>query len=156
VSDKFTKITDIYWPDGTGLPEAPTLTARDTTLLECGGDSIELKNPPFGDNLDVVTPKIVRETRGGSLRTLTDDSWGSRFKLEFEFHNLNRDEFLNLQEFVKTTIGKLITLTDCYSRTWAGIITNPDALFTDNGRDSSESDTPMDRSVKIEFEGSLS
>jgi hypothetical protein len=146
-----TKITEVYYPDGTGLPEAPTLVVRSTILLTHPYDTptttVELKNPEFTNSEALNYKRIVRKTRGGTTKVFSDPDWGSYTTLNMSFKYLCQDDKSNLQTFLSTSIGAEVGLLDYFSQQWRGLITNPETVFQDGGF--------MNKAVNLIFEGDL-
>lgn len=122
-----------YSPQSTVIPTTLTLTKQSTVTYVCGVDSLTLRAPKVGDNDTRKYQQIIRETQGGSLRGYRKSNWPKTKTLSYTFEDLcesNADEIL---EFLAASLGKEVTLTDYYGRDWVGVITTPDAQYTEAG-----------------------
>jgi hypothetical protein len=100
----------------------PVLTPVDYITLVCGAESIEFRNPEFGNNLDQHITRIFRESRGGKQIVYSDANWPKWESFTYNIRCLiesKRDEFL---AFVDATLGKEITLTNYESIEWVGFL----------------------------------
>lgn len=109
--------------------------------------TVEVRNPQFDDNRQIENSRILRKTRGGTLKVFRDPIWPSAERLIYSFDNLYTLKKLELLEFFEVSIGKEIGLLDFRSQQWRGIIITP---TTQIGRE----DRPGN-SLTFEFEGTI-
>lgn len=110
------------------------LGTRDTILLEYDGNTLELRNPRFGNTYSTDNQTYNRRTRGGQLSLSRGDNWSRIKTLRMSFEGLTeakRDEFI---DFMKTASGFQVALTDHENRSWIGVIINPELVTTQTGR----------------------
>lgn len=131
---KNTPSTCLYDPISSVLPAAPTLTKQSTVTYECGADSLTLKAPQIGDQEDRKYQQTITETLGGALRVYRRITWPKTKTLSYSFEDLCESNVTEILEFLSDSLGKEVTLTDYYGRSWVGVITNPDAQYVSSGR----------------------
>lgn len=115
---------------------APTLT-------------INVRNPSFGNSKITDNQAIVDRYRKGDLRSFRDSNWPTIEILEFNLENLTDAEVTNLENFLETSCGEEIKLTDWENRNWKGLIVNEDLTFINEGR------PPCKKSLLLRFMGSV-
>jgi len=103
-----------------------------------GSLSIGLRNPELGNTAKMGWGRIQRENRGGDLNIFRDPQWPKYHIQELEFRLLKAVDKQALLNFVKQTLGQIITYVDYESRTWLVIITNPFLNFTQEFRGDSD------------------
>lgn len=109
-----TRRTDVvFFYPGTGPQAAAT-------------SSVTLRTPNFGDRDRQGYNIINRESRGGTLQIFRDDTWPDQRTLVMDFSNLKESEAEDMLTFLSTSVGTKVGFRDWQSRTWRGIITNPD------------------------------
>lgn len=139
-----------YAPLGT-LPAAPSLVTQDFVIFKYPISSptsiVTLRKPIFDNSQKNSYTKIVRETRGGTLKVYRDDTWTKSKILTYTFNNLKRQEAKDLLDFIETSLGKEVTLIDFEGREWEGLIINPDTALVHESKNN--------RTITIEFEGTL-
>jgi len=110
-----TRQTDVvfYYP-GTGPQASATST-------------VTLRTPNFGDRDRQGYNIINRESRGGTLQIFRDEQWPGQRTLVLDFSNLKESEVENVLTFLATSVGKKVGFRDWQSRTWRGVIVNPDS-----------------------------
>lgn len=111
--------------------------------------SVSLPAPVTGNVHSLHVGRVLRPTRGGTLKSVRDNNWPitESFRLQFEGLSTSlKDEFL---DFMRLSLGKLVAYTDYETRVWHGIITNVQAAATKT--------LPVDCGwvVEFDFEGDL-
>lgn len=109
--------------------------------------AVSIVNPEFGDIDSFETLRIIRYTRGKTLKTFKDPIWFSFRKLSFKFSDISPQNKIEIEYFIFMSLGQEIKLVDFYSKAWRGFITNPSTVFTEEARNK--------RNITIEFEGVL-
>jgi hypothetical protein len=94
---------------------------------------INLPNPTFGNQETLSGSRVQTETRGGDLILYGDPTWPKDDQLDWTITNLKHLDKLNLEGFIRVTLGKEFRLTDHESLVWKAIITNPDAEIVQDG-----------------------
>lgn len=129
---------------------APTLS-KATLQLRFPADTptltTTLNNPEFGNTDTLSFNRVKRQSRGGTLLVFADPTWPKHQRLRMQIENLKIDSRNQLQIFLESSLGQEILLDDWENRTWRGIIVNPDAEFTQTGKNR--------YSITLEFEGNL-
>lgn len=92
--------------------------------------TVVLKRPSFNDIRAVKRRRIVNRARGLELNILREQDWPRFTIIRYSFDNLSQDMADDLETFLATSTAKEIGLRDYEGRNWKGIITNPDASFT--------------------------
>lgn len=131
--------------------DGPTLIRRSSIVLTYPVSSptttLTLRTPKIGDVESLSINRIIRETRGGSLRIYRRANLPVLTTLKFTIDFLSREQANNYLTFLEQTAGKEIGLLDYNSQQWIGVITTPDEGFA----------TPQNKnkSITFEFEGEL-
>lgn len=110
------------------IPEV-TFTKRDSILLSCDVDTLELRNPNLGNTEALKVDRAANVSRAGVLTIYRDPSWPEQTTLNLDISTINRAKALETLDFLYNCLGKQITLTDHESRVWVGVIINPDAVI---------------------------
>jgi hypothetical protein len=122
-------------------------TQRDTILMVCDMDTIELRNPELGNSETIDPKRAMNETRYGKLTMYRNPIWPKKTTLEFDLTAITKLKALELHDFLFNCLGREITLTDHESRIWLGVITNPETLINEL------SDDDCNYSSNLVFEG---
>lgn len=102
--------------------------------LTKGTLSLQLRNPDFGDRESIEVRRINRKTRGGDLVMYRDPAWPKYATYTYSFSYLSQDDLYKLIEFMKSTLGQEITITDYEGRVLSNcIITTPTEELTQDG-----------------------
>jgi hypothetical protein len=112
-----------------------------------GSLSIGLRNPELNNTDKLIYDRIQRDNRGGDLIIFRDPMWPKTHLQELEFRLLKSVDKDALLDFVRQTLGQIVTYVDYEGRTWTGIITNPILNFSQEFRGDSDN-----YKVHIEFE----
>lgn len=112
------------------LPDV-TFTRRQTIIMQCASDTIEIRNPELGNSETIDPKRALNETRYGNLTIYRNPIWPKKTTLEFDLTTITRAKALELHDFLFNCLGQEITLTDYESRIWLGVITNPEALINE-------------------------
>jgi len=111
------------------LPSVFTPTPSDPTsiTLNCSALSlsITLPAPLFSNREELLLTRIQRHTRGGALKTFSEDTWPKIRTFRYKFDSLTTDKIEEFFTFLSQTLGQLIRLTDYEGRQWDGFIVNP-------------------------------
>jgi len=95
--------------------------------------TITLKRPNLGNIRANHYRKVLNTSRALDLKLHRPQSWPKYTILRYNFTNLSITMRDDLFAFLQASLGQEIGLRDFESRTWRGIITNPDAqLFQIN------------------------
>lgn len=132
---------------------APTLTPRDTILLEypfvSPTTTLELRNPNFNDKLVVRKSRIYRVSRGNDLIVFKDPIWPKTRIINYAFERLTQVQAQDALDFFEESLGKYIKLTTYESLVYKGIIINP------NNPVSQETKSLCSFTLKFDFQGQL-
>jgi hypothetical protein len=104
-------------------PGNPRVAGKVT--LTFGSTTLDLRFPDFGDKDTYEPYRIARKSRGGDLQVFQAPMWPTTEILDFKFSYIDPDDIASLIDFLKTTVGRTITLLDHYGRTWRGFILTP-------------------------------
>lgn len=107
--------------------------------------TINLPSPAFGDSFSTDTRKIVRDTRGKTLRVLKAPTWPTIKTLTLNIVGIC--DPTEIKAFLKESIGKEIGYLDYESRQWRGVILNPEEPIKQIGR--------SNYSITLKFQGRL-
>jgi hypothetical protein len=88
--------------------------------------TLTLRGPELGNRERMQFQRINRETRGGTLIVFADPIWPKNDHLVMDFVGLTETETSQVRSFIKTTLGKQVTLRDWEGRRWVGVIVSPD------------------------------
>lgn len=95
--------------------------------------TITLKRPNLGNIDGIHFRKVLNRSRALDLKLHRPQSWPKYHLLRYNFTNLSISMRDDLLTFMTNTLGQEIGLRDFESRTWRGLIVNPDAqLFQVN------------------------
>ena len=136
-------------PDPIDVTE-PSLTPGNVQLafpVNSPTTTLELRAPVFGNRDRLSAQRINRLTRGGELKIYADPQWPNNHTLVMEFTALTDQQVEAYLQFVATTLGKEIKLTDHEGRDWQGVLTVPDEPVVRNSR--------KNNSASLVFEGEL-
>jgi len=117
---------------GPALPSvAPTRIARDFITLELDTlNSVDLRNPEFGDTVTVDPRRAYNLSRNGSPNSFRKSTWPNKRLLNFTVRIMTDTELADLLNVLRMSLGKQITYIDPESRSWLGIILNPDTAIS--------------------------
>lgn len=137
-----------YTPQGGNLPSV-VLSSNTTITLDCGVDSVTLRNPEFDNTDELNIVRALNRSRNGTVSTYRDSSWPKSQLKSFTVRNLARADALDLLDFQYNCLGKEVTYTDMEDREWVGAILNPQDGITAEGAN-------CQYSVSFQFRGVLS
>jgi len=116
-------------------PATLTLGTRTSVLFDDGlGNTLQIKNPSFGNVDTMDLHRLVLETRGGETRVFRDSNWPTDYIFKIKFRALCDADALALQNFLLATPGRLMTYTDHENREWEGLLTTPDSGIPQVGK----------------------
>jgi len=133
--------------EGDGIEEKPLLFNSDFVLESLSGPKliVRLRSPEMDDRDRSGFNRVNRETRGGELNVFSDPAWPNINTLLVTITALKQTKIEELQEFLLTTLGQQIKLQDWKGRSWAGVITTPGDVATEDERNA--------WTMSFEFEG---
>lgn len=124
-----------YLPIGAAL-ESVTQGSRTTVIFSRGGDSVELRNPQFGNVEAHDIRRILRETRGGTIRIGQRSIWAKEVNLTLTFRGLTRAKADELLVFIQDNLGQRIDYLDQENQSWQGVILSvTDPMIDESGDD---------------------
>jgi len=129
-------------------PTNPRLQFDSDFVLETlTGPKMQLRlRSPETDDIDRLGfNRVNRETRGGELGVFSDPNWAQVNTLLFTIVALKPDTLIELQEFMRASLGQEIILQDWTGTFWKGVITTPD--------ESAVEDAEGFWTISFEFEG---
>lgn len=104
--------------------------------LTFGTQSIQLRNPDFGDREIIEVRRIARKTRGGDLVVYRDSSWPKTATYTWQWSFLTQNDLTRLLYFMNQALGQEITIVDYQGRTLTPcIITTPADEVSQEGRE---------------------
>jgi hypothetical protein len=86
--------------------------------------TFELPSPLFSNREELQLTRIQRETRGGTLKTFSDESWPKVRTFRYKFDSLTTEQIEDFFTFLSQTLGQKIRMTDHEGRQWDGFIVN--------------------------------
>jgi hypothetical protein len=133
------------WP---GVPEPHNESFTKGVMLQGVGNLTIGRSMNLGDISRFAADRILRESRGGSLRVFADPIWPRVQTLLFTVSGVKRGDAQQFLTFVENNLGRLILLTTHEGFQWEGFITNPDEAVIE--------DSDNQFTISVEFEGELS
>jgi hypothetical protein len=103
------------------------------------GDAVEvldLRAPDFGNRERVEVTRIQRDSQGGTLVVFADPQWPKIHTLQMQFSALKTAQARSLLTFLERWVGREIGIYDYEGRAWKGVVTNPNEVVVQNGRES--------------------
>ncbi len=143
------EVTSGITPPPTTQPVLGTATLTLTHPFVSPTTTLVLRNPELNNSERFQFARINRTTRGGDLKIFSDSAWPKQETLKVQIEALTTAQKDSLGSFFEDNIGLEVGLLDDEDRQWKGIITQPDADFTD------VSGNGCTYSVIFEFEGKL-
>ena len=116
------------------LIDGPALVSSGSVVLNYPADgtptdTLTLEVPDFGNEHTNSFTRIDRPTRGGDRKIYADPKWATWERLTMTITGIGcggTPTVQNIIDFLNTTLGKEIELTDWESRTWRGFIVAPE------------------------------
>ncbi len=138
----------------TPIPDVqPTLTPINYVELAYPFSSptttLQLRRPEFNDKLVPKISRILRYSRGNTLRVYRDPVWLKQTIINWNFSGLTKVEAEAALDFFLESVGKEIKLTDYNSQVYKGVILNPENPI------SQESKSACSYTLKLDFQGTL-
>lgn len=88
--------------------------------------SVELRNPVFGDILNIENGAIIRTTRSNELKHFKDPTWPNIEINNYPFNLITSSKIGEVRDFLIATAGLLVAInTDHLGQIWHGVILNP-------------------------------
>jgi hypothetical protein len=97
-------------------------------------EEVVLRKPEMDNRDRNAYTRISEETRGGKLIVYADPDWPKVRTLAVTVVGLTEAQVDDLQDFMLSTVGEEIGITDWEGRLWKGFITNPNEPATQDGR----------------------
>lgn len=92
--------------------------------------TLTLNAPEFGNKELNAQKRVLRPTRGGTLKNYKSKNWAKYTRLNLDFEILKEQDYLDLLNFLSTSLGDEIGFRDHEGRVWKGIITNPNTAIS--------------------------
>lgn len=143
------EVTSGITPPPANAPALGSATLTLTWPFVSPTTTLVLRNPQLNNSERFQFARINRTTRGGDLTVFADPTWPKQETLKVQIESLTSAQKDSLQSFFEDNIGLEIGLLDDENKQWKGIITQPDADFTDVSGDG------CTYAVIFEFEGEL-
>lgn len=117
VPPTFTYVNNVrfYWPYS-----APT-------------EEVLFRTPKAGNTENLQQVRFFDESRGGEVLNFQRPDAPEQQRLVLNFEELTQSQVNDMLDFIDASLGQEIGYRDYESRTWKGIITNPEAEFTQVG-----------------------
>lgn len=110
-------------PPSVTLGPIPGVFSSNFTHTE-SGLSVSFKAPRFSDTDSLDYRRLNKETVGGRRVIYRDPTWTARERFAIEIENLTTSKLIELREFLKATIGQVVTYTDHRQLAWEVVVTN--------------------------------
>jgi hypothetical protein len=121
-----TRVGELCNAQGRVVPELPHYdNVQFAYPLTSVTHTLTLRGAEFGNRERMHFQRINRETRGGTLIVFADPIWPKNDHLVMDFVGLTETETNQVRSFIKTTLGKQVTLRDWEGRNWVGVIVSP-------------------------------
>lgn len=88
-------------------------------------ETITLRKPDFGDQVNLSAFRIERQTLGGDLQIYKDSMWPDTEKIDLAFSYLNEEDATDLLMFLGKTLGQKINYHDHFGNDLVGFIITP-------------------------------
>lgn len=102
--------------------------------LSFGVKTVSLPDPDFGNDESIKYRKIQRETRGKELIIGPATGYTKTNRYSYSFSWLTETQAQDLRDFVKGTLGQIVTLVDFEGNTYTGFIITPAISFSEPNR----------------------
>ncbi len=102
--------------------------------LTYGGRTVTLRDPEFGNRLQVETARLNQRTRGGDLLLFRDAAWPTTKTTSYTFTALTQQQAKDLLALIEESLGASVTMVDFEGVTRTGIITTPTTEIIQSGR----------------------
>lgn len=102
-------------------PPAVTIDGKSYTnafTISEAGETITLKSPKFSDTDTLDYRRINNRTAGGKLIIFRDPEWVAKETINFQWENLEKQDYRNLLDFLLRKTGKTLTIVDHHGFTW--------------------------------------
>ena len=116
-------------------------TPRNVFELTYNGITITFPAPLLGDREEKTVETIKRELVDRRFVVYKPPEWDERRVVRYQFSDLEREVSEAYLAFIDLSLGQPVTVTDHFSRTWTGIIMEPEASVGRFGPDDSCKDT---------------
>lgn len=103
--------------------------------LRANVGTILLPLPKFGNVKTTSLKRINRKSRGNDLIVTSIKDWVHTFLIRFEWDYLKKEDFFRLQEFVRLSLGRVVTVDMIYGSSATVIFLKPETEFIQLGRE---------------------
>lgn len=110
--------------------------------------SFTCKTPELGNTETISLLRVIRQTRGNTLRVVRSAQWPKVEVLNLNFTDLTETDAINFKALLGQSVGKYIGYLDYLSRQWKCLITNPDTPI-------SEEKVNRGFSIQLQMEGTI-
>lgn len=97
------------------------------------GKEYKYRRPDLGNIDEISFQRVNRRSRGGDIIIFRDDDWPKTETLNLNFTFVNEKDGIDLLQFIKLSLGDLVTYKDHENRVWEGVIQNPTAELIQTG-----------------------
>lgn len=108
-------------PSITDGPPAFTIPGKSYTnafTITQGSETITVKSPKFSDTDTLDYRRVNTQTLGGKLIIFRDPDWTAKETINFQWENLEKQDYRNLLDFLLRNAGKTLTVEDHHGFTW--------------------------------------
>lgn len=89
--------------------------------------TLELRSPKLGNTLELNHKVSIGRLKSGTITVVRDPIWPKFVTHTYNFELHCEPDIQVILDFLKLTLGQEIQLLDYESRTWTGMIMNPDS-----------------------------
>lgn len=114
--------------------EPYTQTNTGSVIFTATPYTVTLPTPEFDNGEEFDWNRVIGQTRGLDLIVYRNDQWPSTQTLAYTWNKLKESDKVALVNFLKQTVGRVVTLTDYENRMLQGVIINPDTEFVQSTR----------------------
>jgi hypothetical protein len=137
-----------YDPSNLAIPPVP---ATPFPVVFIGNrNSLSFPIVEYGDTDRIEHTRINRRTLGEELIVFRDPRWPRTETLKFKLVDLTATQGKAMLSFMEDNLAQVIKLCDWLGVRWLGVITNPETMLMQPGRDQNCSGR---YSLEIEFQG---
>lgn len=112
----------------------PATAPAPTVILSTPAGTIVLPAPDFGNTEGLGQTRVQRNTRGGTFVIYRPAYWPTTDEFDLTFSYLSQAQADRLRALVAASVGRLCTYRDHEGRVWQVVVTNPDLVVTQAGR----------------------
>lgn len=93
-------------------------------ILSSGSDTVDLRNPEYGDTEVYDDKVLVRRTRGDEVKTFRSDDWTTDRRFQYTITTITESVKDSFESFIQNHAGERISLTDHDDNQYDGYILN--------------------------------